>query len=119
MDKFRGARRYERYEDEFVALWIIATATYGVGDIVTTIAVFYFHPVVSEANPLLRWLMSNFDLAGLVGLKLVVFVAFIAISVEIARREMDPLLYYAPPAVMAVLGTYLTVTNIVYMIGVG
>lgn len=117
MDTSLSARRYERHADEFVALWIIATVTYGVGDVITTIALFYFHPNVGEANPVLRWAMTSFDLAGLVGLKIMVFVAFIVISVEIARRDMDPLLYYAPPAVMAVLGAYLTVSNIVYMIG--
>jgi hypothetical protein len=109
---------YEDREEEFYWLWIIATATYGVGDIVSTIALVYFHPQVGEANPLVRWAIAEFNLGGLVGLKLGVFLTFIAINVTMARRGADPLLYYAPPAMLAVIGAYLTVWNIVVMAGV-
>lgn len=110
---------YEDRETEFYWLWIIATSAYGVGDVVTTIALFYYHPLVAEANPLLDWAMSTSGVAALVGIKISVFLAFIAISLAMARRGTDPLLYYAPPAVLAVLGTSLTVYNIVLMVRVG
>lgn len=110
---------YEHRKNEFYWLWILATAAYGVGDVVTTIALVYFHPLTSEANPLLRWAMAQFGLAGLLGLKLVIMLGFVVISVSMARRGADPLLYYAPPGLLAALGGYLTVFNFVVMMGIG
>ncbi len=110
---------YEDRQEEFYWLWIIATATYGVGDIVTTIALVYYHPLTTEANPVLRWAMSTFGLAGLLGVKLGIFLVFIGVSLGLARRGYEPLVYYAPPALLAALGGYLTVFNLVIMAGLG
>lgn len=114
----RGTPYYDR-QDEFYWLWIIATATYGVGDVVTTIALVYYHPLTTEANPVLRWAMSTFGLGGLLGVKLGIFLVFIGVSLVLARRGYDPLLYSAPPAILAALGGYLTVFNLVVMAGLG
>lgn len=108
---------YAEREAEFYWLWIIATTTYGVGDIVTTVAFFYFHPTLTEANLLVRWAMMTFDLAGIIALKLASFVLIIAFTVVLAHLDTHPLLYYTPPAVLAVLGAYLTAWNLIYLIG--
>lgn len=77
---------------EFSRLWTLAAATYGVGDIVTTVALLHFDQTVGEANVLLRTAVEAFGNAGLVGLKLAVFLACIGVSLDAAHRE-DSLLY--------------------------
>lgn len=103
-------------EREFSRLWTIATATYGVGDIVTTIALLNFSPRVDEANVILRAVVTEFGQAGLVSLKLVVFFACIGISLDAAHRE-DRLVYYLPPVVLAFVGTFTTVYNVRLLLG--
>ncbi|MFD1598998.1 hypothetical protein [Halobellus rarus] len=101
---------------EFSRLWFVATATYGVGDIVTTIALIGFSERVREANPLVRAAVETLGNAGLVGLKLAVFLTFILVSVDAAQRE-DPIFYYLPPAVLTVMGTFTTVYNVRLLMG--
>lgn len=110
---------YEDRREEFYGLWIIATATYGVGDVVTTIALVYYHPLTNEANPVLRWAMSTFGLGGLLAVKLGIFLVFIGVALALSRQGYDPLVYSAPPAILAGLGGYLTVFNLVVMAGLG
>jgi hypothetical protein len=101
---------------EFSRLWFVATATYGVGDIVTTIALIGFSEKVREANPLIRAAVDALGNAGLVGLKLAVFLTFILVSVDAAQRE-DPIFYYLPPVVLTVMGTFTTVYNVRLLMG--
>jgi len=103
-------------EREFSRLWFVATATYGVGDVVTTIALIGFSEKVREANPLVRTAVETLGNAGLVGLKLAVFLIFIFVSVDAAQRE-DRIFYYLPPIVLTVMGTFTTVYNIRLLMG--
>ena len=99
-------------EQEFYWLWIGATTTYGVGDVVTTIALVYFAPEVQEANPVINAALDTLGLAGLVVLKLAVFFALLAVSVNAMHVWKDRSLYAFPPLLLAILGTILTVLNI-------
>ncbi|MFB6103059.1 MAG: hypothetical protein ABEJ73_10900 [Haloplanus sp.] len=101
---------------EFSRLWLIATTTYGVGDVVTTIALVQFSDSVGEANALLRTAIETFGLGGLIGLKLFAFFACLAISLTGARNA-DSALYYGPPAMLALVGAFTTVYNIRLLVG--
>ena len=97
---------------EFYWLWIFATTTYGVGDIVTTVALVYYAPAIREANPLVEAAIASLGLTGLVGLKLAVFVVCLALSVRAMHAWRDRVLYVLPPVVLGVTGLALTVLNI-------
>lgn len=102
---------------EFVLLWIVATSGYGVGDVVTTIALVRYHPVVSEGNPLLARTMDAFGLAGLVGAKLLVFAVCFGLSFYAVRVWRDRFLYYLAPIVLLLFGVFFTVYNVRLMLG--
>lgn len=100
------------YDDRtFSRLWLLATATYGVGDVVTTIAILYFGRHVREANPLLRTAVDHLGRAGLVGLKLGVFFLCLGVSIDAAHRRDDALFYF-PPVALSAFGIVLTVRNL-------
>lgn len=101
---------------EFSRLWLLSAATYGVGDIVTTIALVRYSETVAEANALLRAAIEAFGLSGMVGLKLAVFVVCLAVSLH-GARDADSALYYGPPAMLAVVGAFTTVYNLRLLIG--
>jgi len=101
---------------EFSRLWVVSTATYGVGDIVTTIALVGFSDSVNEGNALLRAVIEGFGLWGLVGLKLVAFFACLTVSLY-GARDADAALYYGPPAMLAVVGAFTTAYNLRLLIG--
>lgn len=96
---------------EFSGLWLTATATYGVGDVVTTIAVLQFTARIDEANLLLSTAVDHFGQAGLVGLKLAVFILCLGVSIDAAHRQ-DSLLFYFPPVTLSAFGLVLTVHNL-------
>jgi len=101
---------------EFSRLWFVATTTYGVGDVVTTIALVRFSASVSEANALLRTALDAFGLWGLVGIKLFAF--FVCLGVSLAgARDADPLLYYGPPTILALVGAFTTAYNVRLLLG--
>jgi hypothetical protein len=102
--------------DEFVRLWLVATTTYGVGDVVTTIALVGFSASVSEANALLRAAIDAFGLWGLVGMKLLAFFVCLAISL-VGARDADPALYYGPPVLLALVGAFTTAYNLRLLVG--
>lgn len=97
--------------EEFTALWSIALATYGVGDVVTTIALVWFVPHLHEGNPLVAGVVGAFGQPGLVGLKLAAFGFCLLVSLAAARSD-DRLLYYGPPAGLALVGAFTTVYNL-------
>ena len=99
-------------EQEFYWLWILATTTYGVGDIVTTVALVFYAPAVREGNPLVAVALQTFGLGGLVALKLAVFFGCLGLSVYAMNVWKDRFLYVFPPLVLAVVGTVLTVLNV-------
>lgn len=108
---------FEGRTDQFYWLWIVATTTYGVGDVVTTIALLHFDASVGEANALLRTAVETFGLAGLVGLKLGVFFLCLGLHVYAIRDTDDPVVVYGPPAVLAVFGAFTTAFNVRLLLG--
>lgn len=103
-------------EREHARLWLLAVTTYGVGDIVTTIALVWFVPRLSEANVFLSSVISQFGLAGLVGLKLAVFSVCITVSLWAVPAD-DRFGYYFPPTLLAVVGAFTTVYNLRLLFG--
>jgi len=101
---------------EFSWLWLVSAATYGVGDVVTTIALVGYDDAVAEGNALLRMAIESFGLSGLVGLKLIAFFVCLAISLH-GARDADSALYYGPPAMLAVVGAFTTAYNLRLLIG--
>lgn len=108
---------FEGRTDQFYWLWIVATTTYGVGDVVTTVALLYFDSTVGEANAVLRAAVDAFGLAGLVGLKLAVLLACLGLQVYALPDTDDPVVVYAPPAVLAAFGGFTTAFNLRLLIG--
>ena len=84
-DRTRRHAAYLRRPREFYSLWIAATTTYGVGDIVSTIAFLEYVPAVDEANPVVAGALDAFGLAGLVGLKIAVYLVMLWLSGHGAR----------------------------------
>ena len=103
-------------EREFTQLWLVATATYGVGDIVTTIAIIQFSERVAEGNALLASVVDAYGHAGLVGLKLAAFLVCIGVSL-LGADDDDRLLYYLPPVLLTFVGSFFTVYNIRLLLG--
>ncbi|GAB3414535.1 hypothetical protein GCM10027435_09610 [Haloparvum alkalitolerans] len=102
---------YRRRPREFYALWILATTTYGVGDIVTTVALVWFVPALVEGNPLVAFAIERVGLAGLVAVKLVGFGVMVWISV-VGGREDDALVYYFGPGLLTLFGLAVTANNL-------
>jgi hypothetical protein len=102
-------------ETEFTRLWFLAAVTYGVGDVVTTIALFG-SPRLQEANVVLSTAIQAFGQVGLVGAKLTVFGLCIAVSLWSAHAG-DRFGYYFPPTALAVTGAFTTAFNLRLLIG--
>lgn len=101
--------------DSFSNVWLAALATYGVGDVVTTIALIYFVPLTTEANPVIRVAIETFGGGGFLALKLLVFYGCIAISIWAGLLVKDRLMFYGPPLVLAVFGGVTTLFNLALM----
>lgn len=100
----------------FRAAWLLALASYGVGDVVTTIALVYFVPLATEANPAVRFAIESFGGGGFLALKLLVFYLCIGISLWGGLLDSDRLLFYGPPVVLAVFGAITTLFNLAVML---
>ena len=104
-------------EVSFSRAWLLAIATYGVGDVVTTIALVYFSDLHTEANPVIRQAIMAFGGGGFLGLKLLVIYVCIGISLWAGLADEDRLMFYGPPLLLALLGLYTTVHNLGLLIG--
>ena len=102
--------------ESFSRAWLLALAAYGVGDVVTTIALVYFSPFHVEANPIIAAAIAAFGGGGFLAVKLLVFYACIGVSVWAGALEDDPLLFYGPPALLAVLGFLTTAFNVALLL---
>jgi hypothetical protein len=98
-------------EQRFYWAWIAATTGYGVGDVVTTIAIVTFASGVTEGNPIVASGMSALGLAGLVAIKIAVLVGCLGIS-QYSARLGEPILPYVLPSILAVVGASLTGYNV-------
>ena len=99
-------------EQEFYWLWIFATLGYGVGDMVTTLALIGYSPLVKEGNLLVKWLFQLWGIPGFVAGKLLVFSACFLISFYALQAWEDKLLYYFPPLTLTIFGGFVTGYNI-------
>ncbi|MFC7046161.1 hypothetical protein ACFQH6_12730 [Halobacteriaceae archaeon GCM10025711] len=70
-----------------------------------------------RGQPLVRYAVESFGLAGLVGIKLLAFAVCLGVSLYGARAWQDRLTYYVPPLALLVIGTFLTVFNVRLMAG--
>lgn len=102
-------------EQGFYWLWIGATSAYGVGDIVTTLTILYFDVGVRESNLLLQRAFDSFGQSGIIALKFAVFLTCLVISLY-AAEQLEWQLYYAPPAILIAVGTFVTAHNLRLMI---
>lgn len=103
--------------ESFSHAWLAAALTYGVGDVVTTIAIVYFVPLYTEANPVVRAAIQAFGGGGFLAVKLLVFYVCLGISVSWGRTDEDPLLFYGPPLVLTVVGLVTTAFNLHLLLG--
>ncbi|MFB6074707.1 MAG: hypothetical protein ABEJ89_06815 [Haloarculaceae archaeon] len=103
--------------ESFSRAWLLAAATYGVGDVVTTIAIVYFTPLYTEANPVIRSAIQAFGGGGFLAMKLLVFYACFAVSLAWGTRDEDPLLFYGPPVALTVAGVVVTALNLGLLFG--
>ncbi|MEE6211155.1 hypothetical protein U3A55_13475 [Salarchaeum sp. III] len=99
-------------EQEFYWLWILATTGYGVGDIVTTVALVFYAPAVREGNPLVAFALERLGLLGLVSVKLAAFVLCLGVSVYAMHAWKDRFVYLTPPVALTVVGLFLTALNL-------
>lgn len=99
-------------ERRFSNVWLLALATYGVGDVVTTIAMLYFVPALTEANPVVRFAIDTFGVGGFLALKLLVMYACLGIAIWAGLQARDRLMFYGPPVVLAVFGAFATLFNL-------
>lgn len=112
-----------RFEDtrftatSFSRAWVAAVATYGVGDVVTTLALVYFSDVHTEANPVVRQSIEAFGGGGFLGLKLLVMYACLGASLWAGLRDDDPWMFYGPPYLLALVGLFTTLHNLALLAG--
>ncbi len=102
----------EDHESAFYWLWIFATTTYGVGDLLTTMVIWYFDGL-TELNALVAAALSTSGRPGLVALKLLVIVATIGLQVAVLRSE-DPdwVSILGPPILLGMIGLAVTTYNL-------
>lgn len=96
---------------EFYTLWLVAVLLYGAGDTITSIAILGLGPGLVEANPLIRTLVQAAGVPGLVAVKLIALIACLFVSLSARRLGGDPLVYYGPPAMLAIVGAFTTAFN--------
>lgn len=106
---------YQTRQIEFFLLWFSAALTYGIGDIVSTLYAVRRVPDLMEANPVVDGILSQFGIPGFLGLKLFVFLILLTISVQGARSH-DRFSYYWPPLLAILLGSALTIWNVVLIL---
>lgn len=109
---------YRRYPREFYGLWFLAAATYGFGDVVSTVLAVFTDPGLVESNPVVSVVLAGYGLPGFLVVKLVILVTLLWISVGGARSS-DRLTYYWPPIVATALGSTLTGWNLWLLYGGG
>lgn len=107
-------RQFDRAE--FYGLWFLVAATYGAGDLLTTMTIVEASTEVVEANAVVAAAIARFGSAGLVALKIGVVLAAIGISVYGLVVLRDRTVYYLPPLALALMGTFATAYNLVLLL---
>jgi hypothetical protein len=92
-------------------LWLVALATYGVGDGLTTAVIVWLSPLYREANPILAAATSASGGFGLLAVKLLAVGFCVGVSLW-GVRDNDRFLLYLPPVALTVIGTTTTLHNL-------
>ena len=100
----------------FYALWAFAIATYGIGDFASTLVALLFVPGLFEGNPIVLAVLQRYGIAGFIGIKVVVFAGALWMGMR-GAQDGDWFGYYAPPIVVGIVGTALTVWNTLLITG--
>jgi len=112
--RFRSlSRRVIVWSDRATELYwlgIAATAAYSVGDVVSTIAFLRYVPAVKEGNPVV--VLARRVRARRPRRAEDRRLSRDAPDQRLRPREGDRLLYYFPPVLLTVVGTYLTASNV-------
>lgn len=111
---YADRRSFDR--TEFYGLWLLVAATYGAGDLLTTMTIVEASPGVHEANAVVAATVGRFGSAGLVVLKIGVLLASIAISLYGLAVLRDRTVYYLPPLALACMGTFATAYNLLLLL---
>lgn len=106
-----GKPAYAVRSQEFYALWAAAVLTYGVGDFLSTIVAVFAVPGLYEGNPVIDIVLRHAGIPGFLGVKIVIFILAIGVSVR-GAKEGDRITYYAPPLCITALGIALTAWNV-------
>lgn len=101
----------------FWGAWILAILAYGVGDVMTTIALVWSTPAYVEANPIIAWAIGAFGGGGFLGVKLLSFYGALGLSIWGGAGDEDHLLFYGPPVALALFGFVTTVLNLNLLFG--
>jgi hypothetical protein len=109
---------YRRYPREFYGLWFLAAATYGIGDIVSTVLAVFADPGLVESNPVVSIVLAEYGVLGFLIVKFMILVTLLWISVDGARSS-DRFTYYWPPVVATAVGIALTGWNLWLLYGGG
>ncbi len=112
----KTANTYRTGGITFYGLWAFAIATYGIGDFVSTLVALLFVPGLFEGNPIVLAVLQRYGIAGFVGIKVVVFAGALWMGIR-GARDSDWFGYYAPPIVVGIVGTALTVWNTLLITG--
>ena len=109
---------YRRDSAGFYGLWFLAAATYGFGDIVSTLLAVVTSPGIVESNPIVAGVLANYGIPGFLVVKFAILLVLVWISVG-GARDGDRFTYYWPPIVATLLGTGLTGWNLWLLYGAG
>lgn len=109
---------YRRDSAGFYGLWFLAAATYGFGDIISTLLAVVTAPGIVESNPIVAGVLANYGIPGFLVVKFAILLVLVWISVG-GARDGDRFTYYWPPVVATVLGTGLTGWNLWLLYGGG
>jgi hypothetical protein len=110
-----GIEVADRDVRRFGLVWLLAVLTYGVGDLLTTMAILEA-PGLQEANALVVGVIGQYGQAGFVGVKLAAFLVAFGIALDGARAG-DRVTYYLPPVTLVVFGVALTAYNLGLLVG--
>jgi hypothetical protein len=101
----------------FWGAWILAILAYGVGDVMTTVALVWSTPAYVEANPIIVWAIDAFGGGGFLGVKLLSFYAALGLSIWGGVGDEDHVLFYGPPVALALFGVVTTALNLNLLFG--
>jgi hypothetical protein len=100
-------------------LWVLAVATYVVGDVATTTAVLRLSDLHREANPVVRTVLESAGTGGFLAAKLAITLGCVWVSVRgFQARKVDELTAYGPPVLLATIGVVATLHNLRILVAI-